>query len=187
MLGDSITAGYGLAAAQAYPALLQQKIDAAGWLFAVANAGVSGDTTAGGARRIAWAIRQKADVLILALGANDGLRGVPPAQTAANLAAIIRKARELSPGISIILAGMQMPGGMGREFVEQYRAIFPRVAEDNGAALVPYRLEGVGGIPAMNQPDYIHPNAEGQQRIATTVWPVLEKVLTDRRTATAAP
>jgi acyl-CoA thioesterase I len=177
ILGDSITAGYGVDPAQAYPVLLQQKINAAGLPFEVVNAGVSGDTTAGGLRRIDWALSKGADVLVVALGGNDGLRGVPAKQTAANLDGIIKRARTKIPGLAVIVAGMQMPANFGREFVEEYRAVFPRVAVEDNAELVPFLLEGVGGIENMNQPDRIHPTADGHKRIAENVWPVLQKVL----------
>ncbi|MHA3771787.1 arylesterase [Verrucomicrobiota bacterium sgz303538] len=181
VLGDSITAGYGLQdPAQAYPALLQAKVDTAGLPFEVTNAGVSGDTTSGGLRRIDWALSRGADVLIIALGGNDGLRGIQPKQTAANLTGIVQKAKAKAPGVSVIIAGMQMPANMGPQYVEEYRTVFPRVAEENKAALVPFLLEGVGGVAELNQADLIHPNPEGQKRVAENVWPVLEKVLKER-------
>jgi acyl-CoA thioesterase-1 len=180
ILGDSITAGYGLDPAQAYPAILQEKVDAAGLPFTVANAGLSGDTTAGGLRRVDWALSAGADVLIIALGGNDGLRGIPPQQTAENLAGIIQRARRKSPRISIILAGMRMPDNLGSEYVGQFDAIFPRVAAEQKVELIPFLLEGVGGIPKLNQADQIHPNVEGQKRVAQTVWQHLEKVLAER-------
>ena len=184
MLGDSITAGFGLDRDQAYPAILQQKLDAAGLPFSVVNAGVSGDTTAGGVRRVDWALGPGADVLIIALGGNDGLRGISPKQTEENLREIIKRARAKAPEISVIIAGMEMPGNMGKEFVEQFRAVFPRVAAETSAALVPFLLEGVGGVPELNQADMIHPTPEGQKRVAENVWKVLEKVL-KRETAKA--
>ena len=180
VLGDSITAGYGLDPAQAYPALLQQKIDAAGLPFVIVNAGVSGDTTSGGLRRIEWALGPGADVLIIALGGNDGLRGISPRQTAENLAGIIKRARAKVPALAVIVAGMQMPGNMGREFVEQFSAVFPAVAKENDAVLLPFLIEGVGGIAEFNQADLIHPNAEGQKRVAENVWTVLQKVVKSR-------
>jgi acyl-CoA thioesterase-1 len=183
VLGDSITAGYGLPdPSQAYPALLQKKIDAAKLPYIVANAGVSGDTTAGGLRRIDWALGPGADVLIVALGGNDGLRGVMPKQTEENLTAIIQKARAKVPKITIIVAGMEMPGNMGKEYVDEFRALFPRVAETQKTLLVPFLLTGVGGIAELNQQDLIHPNATGQQRVADNVWAVLEKALQERTT-----
>jgi len=177
ILGDSITAGYGLDPEQAYPALLQEKIDAAGLPFTVVNAGVSGDTTSGGLRRIDWALGQGADVLVVALGGNDGLRGIAPKQSEENLAGIIQRARVKVPKIKIAVAGMEMPGNMGADFVTQFRAIFPRVATAGQAALVPFLLDGVGGIAAFNQPDLIHPNVAGQKRVADNVWKVLEPLL----------
>lgn len=177
ILGDSITAGYGLEPEQAYPALLQEKIAAAGLPFTVVNAGVSGDTTAGGLRRLDWTLAREADVLIVALGGNDGLRGIPPKQTEENLTGIVERARAKYPGIKVIIAGMEMPANMGAEFVGQFRALFPRVAKSAEAALVPFLLEGVGGVTALNQPDLIHPTAEGQKRIAENVWKVLRPVL----------
>lgn len=186
VLGDSITAGYGVDPAQSYPALLQAKINAKGLPFEVVNAGVSGDTTSGGLRRIDWALGPGADVLIVALGGNDGLRGVPPKQTAANLDGIIRRARTKLPGLAVIVAGMQMPANMGREFVEEFKALFGRVATAHRAAFVPFLLEGVGGVSRLNQPDLIHPTAEGQRLIAENVWSVLEKVLAERVGTAAA-
>jgi acyl-CoA thioesterase-1 len=181
ILGDSITAGYGLDPAQAYPALLQQKIDALGWPYTVANAGVSGDTTAGGLRRVDWALRGGADVLVLALGGNDGLRGLSPEQTAANLTGIVQRAREKAPGVSVIIAGMEMPESMGPQYAADFHAVFPRVAKETGATLLPFLLEGVAGVPELNQADAIHPNVEGQKRVAENVWAVLQKTLEARR------
>lgn len=180
VLGDSITAGYGLDPAQAYPALLQEKITAAGLPFTVVNAGVSGDTTAGGLRRVAWALGGGAEVLIVALGGNDGLRGIAPKQTAENLAGLIERARAKVPGLTVIVAGMQMPGNMGAEFGEAFSAVFPAVAKAKDSRLVPFLLEGVGGVEALNQADLIHPNVEGQKRVAENVWKVLQPVLTAR-------
>jgi len=178
VLGDSITAGFGLEDPdQAYPALLQRKIDAAGLRYTVANAGLSGDTTAGGLRRVDWALGDGADVLIIALGGNDGLRGLSPRQTEENLLGIIKKARAKSPAIAVIIAGMQMPENMGREFVEKFSAVFPRVAQEAGVTLMPFLLDGVGGVPELNQADFIHPTPEGQKKVAENVWRVLEGVL----------
>ncbi len=177
VLGDSLATGYGLDVAQSYPALLQEKINAAGWKFAVRNAGVSGDTTAGGLRRLDWVLRQRVDVLVLALGGNDGLRGIAPAATKANLQAMIVRAREKHPGIEIVLAGMRMPPNMGREYTEQFATIFPELARQERVALVPFLLEGVGGKPELNQPDLIHPTAQGQRIIADNVWAVLRPIL----------
>lgn len=179
VLGDSLTSGYGIEPAQAYPALLQARIDAAGLPYTVVNAGISGDTTAGGLRRIRWALGPGAGILIIALGGNDGLRGVPPAQTRSNLEGIIDQARSVSPNVKILLAGMRMPGNMGADYVKQFAAVFPAVAQSKNVALLPYLLERVGGVPALNQTDRIHPNEEGQKIIAETVWSGLKPLLQD--------
>lgn len=179
ILGDSITAGYNLEPEEAYPALLQEKIKAAGLGREVINAGLSGDTTAGGLRRLDWVLEDGApEVLVIALGGNDGLRGLPVAQVKENLAAIMARARAVNPAVKIMVAGMQMPGSMGRDYAESFAAAFGEVARSHDAVLLPFLLEGVAGDPAMNQPDRIHPTAEGQRRIAETVWPVLRGLIT---------
>jgi len=178
ILGDSITAGYGLDPNEAYPALLQEKIAAAKLPFTVANAGVSGDTTAGGLRRVAWAMAKGADVLIIALGGNDGLRGISPEETKKNLLGIIAQARAKNPAIKILLAGMIMPDTMGRDFTTRFKAVFPEAADESKAILIPFLLQDVGGIENLNQPDGIHPTPEGQTKIAGTVWKILEPVIT---------
>ncbi len=178
VLGDSISAGYGLDRDQAYPALLQKKMDAEGLPYEVVNAGVSGDTTAGGLRRIDWALGPKgADVLVIALGGNDGLRGVSPEQTEKNLTGIVAKARAKNPTIKILIAGMQMPDNLGPKYVEAFKAVFPKVSTTEKTDLLPYLLEGVGGDEKLNQPDRIHPTAEGQQKIADLVWAKLKAML----------
>jgi len=178
ILGDSITAGYGLDPAEAYPALLQAKIDAAGLPYTVANAGVSGDTSAGGLRRVAWVLgKDGADALVVALGGNDGLRGISPEQTRANLAGIIDKARANNPAMKIVVAGMRMPDNMGDAFTTRFQAVFREIATEKRTALVPFLLDGVGGVESLNQADRIHPTAAGQAKIAETVWQVLEKEL----------
>lgn len=178
-LGDSITAGYGLddPDKEAYPALIQEKISAAGINARVMNAGVSGDTTAGGLRRVKWALQNGADILVIALGGNDGLRGVDPKQSASNLTGIISTARQINLDVVILLAGMRMPENMGKDYVAQFAAVFPQIAQDQKVLHIPYLLEGVGGIPEMNQPDYIHPTAIGQSVIASNVWTYLEPVI----------
>lgn len=178
-LGDSLTAGYGLGnpGAEAYPALLQGKIDAADRPWRVINAGISGDTTAGGLRRVGWLMRTHIDVLVLALGGNDGLRGIDPEVTQANLEGIIDRVRDRYPQVRVIVAGMQMPDNVGPEYQERYRQIFPAVAAAKDATLLPFLLEGVGGNPALNQPDMIHPTDAGQKILAETVWAVLEPLL----------
>jgi acyl-CoA thioesterase-1 len=185
ILGDSITAGYGLDPEEAYPALLQKKIDAAGLPYTVTNAGVSGDTTAGGLRRVAWALGQQgADVLVVALGGNDGLRGIQPEQTRENLAGIIDKARTKNPRIQVVVAGMQMPDNMGAEFTTKFKELYPAIAKEKKVALVPFLLEGVGGSEELNQDDRIHPTAEGQVKVAETVWKVLKVEIADGGKAT---
>lgn len=180
VLGDSITAGYGLDPSEAYPALLQKKADDAGLAATIVNAGVSGDTTAGGLRRINWALGQGADVVIIALGGNDGLRGVPPKQTEENLAKMVDQAKAKAPQASVVIAGMQMPASMGEEYTKQFAALFSKVAEEKHTALVPFLLAGVGGEQKFNQDDRIHPNVEGQKIVADNVWKVLEGVLKSR-------
>ena len=178
-LGDSLTAGYGLddPASQAYPALIQAKIDAAHLPYRVVNAGLSGDTTAGGVRRIDWILRQPIDLLVLALGGNDGLRGLAPTLSQANLQAIIDRLREKNPRTQLVLAGMQMPVSMGEGYAAAFRAMYPALAEKNRAALVPFLLEGVGAQPDLNQPDLIHPTAAGQKLLAENVWKILRPLL----------
>ena len=177
VLGDSITAGYGLAKDQAYPAILQRKIDEIGMNYQVANSGVSGDTTAGGLRRVDWAMGPGAAVLIIALGGNDGLRGLAPEQTYQNLAGIIDHARKKNPQVSIIVAGMQMPANLGQDYTQKFAAVYPRIAEEKHVLLVPFLLQNVGGIASLNQDDQIHPNVEGQKKVAENVWAVLKEVL----------
>jgi acyl-CoA thioesterase-1 len=175
--GNSLTAGYGLDPSQAFPALIQKKIDALGWPFTVVNAGLSGETTAGGLRRIDWLLRRPIDVLVLELGANDGFRGIDVAVTRNNLQAIINKTKEKYPQVRIVIAGMQIPPNLGRSYATQFRSIFPELAEKNDALLIPFFLEGVGGRPELNLPDGIHPTAEGYRIVANNVWEVLEPLL----------
>lgn len=178
VLGDSITAGYGLDPAQAYPALLQQKIDAAGLVFTVVNAGVSGDTTAGGLRRIEWALGAGADVLVIALGGNDGLRGLPAAELQGNLAQIIEKAQ--AKGIAVVLAGMEAPPNYGRDYIVSFHKVYPALAATYRVALVPFLLQGVAGNDALNQRDGIHPTAAGARLVADNVWAVLKPIAETR-------
>lgn len=176
-LGDSITAGYGLELSQAYPALLQEKVDAKGWRFKVVNAGQSGDTSAGGLNRMDWLLRNRVDVLVLELGANDGLRGLPVETTRKNLQAIIDRTKTKYPQAKIVIAGMKVPPNMGRDYGEKFEAIYPALAKKNNALLVPFILEGVGGVRELNLPDGMHPTAKGHQIVAANVWKVLEPVL----------
>lgn len=173
-LGDSLTAGYGLDPAFAYPAVVQRLAEQEGIPLTAVNAGVSGDTTAGGLRRVDWVLRQPAQTLFVALGGNDALRGLPPEETQANLQAIIDRARELVPGLRVVLAGMLAPPNMGEPYRKAFAAVYPAVAEQSGVELMPFLLDEVAGRPELNLPDAIHPNAEGQERIAREVWKVLD-------------
>jgi acyl-CoA thioesterase-1 len=176
-LGDSITAGYGLEPAETYPALIQAKIDAKKWQFRAINAGQSGDTTAGGLNRLNWLLKNRVDVLVLELGGNDGLRGLPAETTKKNLQAIIDNVKKKYPEVKIILAGMKVPPNMGPDYAKQFNATFPDLAKTNQAALIPFILEGVGGVRELNLADGIHPTAKGQEIVANNVWKVLEPVL----------
>jgi acyl-CoA thioesterase-1 len=176
-LGNSITAGYGLEPSQAFPALIQTRIDAKGWNFRVINAGQSGDTSAGGLTRLEWLLKNRVDVLVLELGGNDGLRGLPVEVTKKNLDAIIHRTKERYPNVKVIVAGMKLPPNMGSDYVRRFEALFPAVAKENGAVLIPFILEGVGGMRKLNLPDGIHPTAAGHEIIANNVWKYLEAVL----------
>ena len=176
-LGDSITAGYGLELSQAFPALIQQKIDAKNWRFKTVNAGQSGDTSAGALDRLNWLLKNPVEVLVLELGGNDGLRGLPVEATSKNLQLIIDRTKEKYPSARIVIAGMKVPPNMGREYGGRFEAIYAGLAKKNKAPLIPFVLEGVGGVPALNLPDGIHPTAKGQEIVAATVWKTLEPVL----------
>jgi len=180
-LGDSLTAGYGLDQALAYPALLQKRIDNLRWKFKVVNAGLSGETTAGGLRRLDWVLKRRIDVLILALGGNDALRGIPLETTRQNLDQILTRTRAKNPGVQLVIAGMLIPPNWGREYFNGFRALFPQLAKKHQARLIPFLLEGVGGKPELNFPDGIHPTAEGHKIVAANVWKVLEPMLRDMR------
>jgi len=177
VLGDSLSAGYGLSADQAYPAHIQKKVDDAGLDCRIVNAGVSGDTSAGGLRRIDWLLRGKIDVLILELGANDGLRGIPLESTKANLQGIIDKTLRHSPGARIVIAGMMVPPNLGPTYTDSFQEIFPELALQNEAQLIPFLLRDVAGKRELNLGDGIHPNSRGHEIVAETVWEVLEPVL----------
>lgn len=174
-LGDSLTAGLGLAVDQAYPAVVAEELARRGRPIRVVNAGVSGDTTAGGLRRAEWVLSQRPDVLVVALGANDGLRGLPLADTERNLRGIVAKAREA--GARVLLCGMLIPTSYGPEYQEGFGRLFPRVAKAEGVPLVPFLLEGVAARKEKNLEDGIHPNAEGQRLVAANVLPLLEPLL----------
>ena len=176
-LGDSITAGYGLEPSQAYPALIQEKTEAKKWPFKVINAGQSGDTSAGGLSRMNWLLKNRIDVLVLELGGNDGLRGLPVEATKKNLQAIIDRTRTKYPAVKIVIAGMMVPPNMGRDYGQKFSAIFPELARKNKAALIPFILDKVGGVRELNLPDGIHPTAKGHEIVANNVWKVLEPIL----------
>ncbi|OFW29267.1 MAG: hypothetical protein A3H97_08870 [Acidobacteria bacterium RIFCSPLOWO2_02_FULL_65_29] len=178
VLGDSLTAGLGLSLDQAYPALLQQRVNDAGLRYDVINAGVSGDTSAGGLRRLDWALEGDVRVLVVALGGNDALRGLPAAELRRNLSDIIvgAKARK----IAVLVAGMEAPPNVGHQYMVEFRQVYADVAKEHGAALLPFLLDGVAGVEALNQRDGIHPTAEGARRLADNVWAVLEPLLEGR-------
>jgi acyl-CoA thioesterase-1 len=183
-LGTSLTAGFGLAdPAQSYPSLLQDRIDAQGLPFRAVNAGVSGDTSAGGLRRLEWLLQEPLSVLVLELGANDGLRGLSVDDLRANLWAAIEETRTRYPDAAVVVVGMEAPPNLGTRYADAFRAVFADVADAFDAGLVPFLLDGVAGVPEMNQDDRIHPNPAGHERVADNVWRVLEPVL--RRTAEA--
>ncbi len=178
--GNSLTAGYGLDdVSESFPSLIQDKIDSMHLPYKAINGGVSGETSAGGKSRIDWLLKQKIDVFVLELGANDGLRGIPPQETQKNLQDIIDKVKAKYPGVKLVLLGMQIPPNMGKNYANQFKEIYPKLAAKNNMTLVPFLLEGVGGVPSLNQPDRIHPNAEGAKIVAENVWGVLMSVLTE--------
>jgi len=175
--GNSLTAGFGVNPNQAFPALIGHRIDSLHLPYQVTNAGLSGETSAGGKSRIGWVLRQPVDIFILELGANDGLRGIPVTETAANLQAIIDAVKAKYPAARIVLAGMQIPPNMGAAYATAFRDTFRQLAAKNKAALIPFLLQGVGGIPGLNQQDGIHPTAEGHKIVANNVWRVLKPLL----------
>jgi acyl-CoA thioesterase-1 len=177
ILGDSLTAGYGLDKAQSYPSLLQQRLDATGQKYEVVNAGVSGDTTAGGLRRLDWSIEGNTRILVVALGGNDGLRGLPVDDSRKNLDAIITRAKQR--GITVILAGMEAPPNYGPVYTSEFRAMFSDLAREHDVALIPFLLEGVAGVASLNISDGIHPNPEGARMLERTVWKALEPAIED--------
>jgi acyl-CoA thioesterase-1 len=177
VFGDSLAAGFGLDGDQAFPALLQKKIKDAHLDFEVVNAGLSGDTSASGLRRIDWLLKRKIDVLILELGGNDGLRGLPVEAMQQNLQTIIDRTRAKYPQVQIVIAGMQMPSNLGLEYARAFQQAFPALARKNKATLIPFLLEGVGGSPELNLPDRIHPTAEGHKIVAENVWKTLGPLL----------
>lgn len=176
--GNSLTAGYGLQSEESFPSLIQQKVDELGLDYEVVNAGLSGETTSGGLGRIDWVLRQPIDVLVIELGANDGLRGISTDETRKNLQTMIDQVREKQPDATIVLAGMHVPPNMGEEFATEFYAIFTSLAEENNLPLIPFLLDGVAGNAELNLPDGIHPTAEGQHIVADNVWTILEPILT---------
>lgn len=175
--GNSLTAGMGLDPKQAFPNLIQQKINKTDEEYLVVNAGLSGETSAGGFSRIDWVLRQQVDIFVLELGANDGLRGLPLQSTRQNLQGIIDKVQQKYPGVKVIIAGMMVPPNMGEDYSVEFVKIYPELAKKNRAELVPFLLEGVAGNPDLNLPDGIHPNAEGHEVVADNVWEVLKPFL----------
>jgi len=175
--GNSLTAGYGLDPSEAFPALIQQKIDSLNLPYKAINAGNSGETSSGGKNRIDWLLRQKVDVFVLELGANDGLRGIPVPETKRNLQAIIDKVKAKYPEAKMVLLGMEIPPNMGGQYAAEFRVIFRQLATQNNMAFVPFLLEGVGGVRELNLPDGVHPTAQGHKILARNVWDILEEVL----------
>ncbi|WP_332736927.1 arylesterase [Flavihumibacter sp.] len=175
--GNSLTAGYGLDPVEAFPALIQIKIDSLKLPYKVINGGLSGETTSGGKTRIDWLLRQKIDVFILELGANDGLRGIPVKETKQNLQAIIDQVKSKYPDVKLVLAGMHVPPNMGAAYAKEFHAIYSDIARKNQMTLIPFLLEGVGGNPELNQGDGIHPTAEGYKIVADEVWKYIQPIL----------
>jgi acyl-CoA thioesterase-1 len=176
-LGTSLTAGYGVGADAAFPAVIAQRIRADSLPFRVINAGISGETSAGGLRRIDWLLQNPVDVLVLELGANDGLRGLDADSMRSNLRAILERTRSKYPDAAIVIAGMEAPPNLGAAYTSRFRDVYTDIADEFDATLVPFLLAGVAGVPALNQEDGIHPNVEGHRRVADNVWPVLRTVL----------
>jgi acyl-CoA thioesterase I len=175
--GDSLTAGYGLSQDEAFPALIEKKLNKSGKPTKIVNAGLSGETSAGGLSRIDWILRQPIDVFVLELGANDGLRGLPPDQTQKNLQAIIDKVKSKFPNAKIVIAGMMVPPNMGQDYTTKFRKIFPDLAKKNNVVLIPFLLEDVAGKEDLNLPDGIHPNTKGHRIVADNVYKVLDPLL----------
>ena len=176
--GNSLTAGYGIELSEAFPALIQQRIDSLGYEYTVVNSGVSGETTATGVNRVDWVVSQTPpDIFVLELGGNDGLRGIPVTETRKNLEAIIDKVREKNPAVEIILAGMMVPPNMGPKYSKEFLEIYPAVAKTKNVKLIPFLLDKVGGEKELNLPDGIHPTPEGHNIVAETVWETLKDAL----------
>lgn len=177
--GNSLTAGMGLDPNEAFPALIQEKVDSLQLAYKVVNAGLSGETTASGKNRLDWVLNSDIDIFVLELGANDGLRGISLEETRRNLQEIIDVVKQKNPNTTIILAGMQIPPNMGQDYTSEFKDIFPDLAKKNKIGLIPFLLEDVAGNPELNQPDGIHPTAEGQKIIANNIWPIIAKTITE--------
>lgn len=175
--GDSLTAGYGLEMEEAFPALIQERLDSLQLDYTVINSGLSGETTSGGLNRLNWVLNQNVDIFVLELGANDGLRGIPLNETKSNLVAMIELVRSKNKQTKIILVGMQIPPNMGPEYTSEFRKLFPNVAAEKDVALIPFLLDGVAGNPELNLEDGIHPTAKGHQIVKETVWDILKNQL----------
>lgn len=175
--GNSLTAGYGLDTKESFPSLIQDRLDSLALKYTVINAGLSGETTSGGKNRLDWVLKQKVDIFVLELGANDGLRGIPLTETRNNLQTIIDEVRAKNSTTKIVLAGMQIPPNMGQEYTREFRTIFPDLAKENDLQLIPFLLNGVAGNPELNLPDGIHPTAEGQKIVRDNVWVILKELL----------
>ncbi|HTI12754.1 MAG TPA: arylesterase [Puia sp.] len=175
--GNSLTAGYGVNPSEAFPALIQGRIDSLRLPYKVVNAGLSGETSAGGKSRIGWVLRQRVDIFVLELGANDGLRGIPVSGTTSNLQAILDSVKGKYPSVQLVLAGMQLPPSMGNKYASDFRAAYKQLADKNKVHLIPFILEGVGGVPELNQQDGIHPTPKGHRIVEENVWRVLKGLL----------
>ncbi|HEX9512471.1 MAG TPA: arylesterase [Puia sp.] len=175
--GNSLTAGYGVNPSEAFPALIQGRIDSLKLPYKVINAGLSGETSAGGKSRIGWVLRQPVDIFVLELGANDGLRGIPVSETAVNLQAILDSVKAKYPSAQLVLAGMQIPPSMGEKYTSAFKEVFRQLTEKNKVQLIPFILEGVGGVPELNQQDGIHPTPKGHKIVEENVWKVLKRLL----------
>ncbi len=175
--GNSITAGYGLEPNEAFSALIQQRLDSLGLPYNTINAGVSGETSAGGDARVNWILRKPVNVFVLELGANDGLRGIPVAETTGNLQSIINKVKSAYPNAKIVLAGMQVPPNMGATYANNFKKMFEQLVNKNDLYFIPFILDGVGGEPLLNQDDGIHPNTEGEKIVMENVWAILKDIM----------
>jgi acyl-CoA thioesterase-1 len=176
-LGDSLTAGFGLQPSEAFPALIAEKVRAAGLPFEVQNAGLSGDTSAGALRRVDWLLQRPIDVLVIELGGNDGLRGLSVKSLKTNLQKLIDKAKAKNPTLKIVITGMQIPPNLGADYAADFTRVYAELARENNAVLIPFLLQGVGGHRDLNQPDMIHPTAAGHRIVADLVWRTLEPIL----------